>query len=294
MYMKINHLKLLVLIFSAIVLFISCEKDITVNLPKQKQQYIVEGYIENGLPAYVMLSKTADYFSPVDSTALQQYMVKNATIVISDGDITDTLLQVDPSIGYFYFSPKIIGQTGKNYSLRIITPDNELLTAETKMLPAVPLDSVWFKIQEGKDSLGYVWAHLKDPDTLGNCYRWFAKRLNKDKMFIAPSGSVFEDKFINGKAFDFAYNRGHLPNSTASEDENEEAGFYKTGDTIMVKFCTITEESYKFWRQAESQAGSSGSPFGSPAVFPTNIKGGIGIFEAFNPTFYTVIAKKPD
>jgi len=113
-------------------------------------------------------------------------------------------------------------------------------------------------------------------------------------MFIAPSGSVFEDKFINGKAFDFAYNRGHLPNSTASEDENEEAGFYKTGDTIMVKFCTITEESYKFWRQAESQAGSSGSPFGSPAVFPTNIKGGIGIFEAFNPTFYTVIAKKPD
>ena len=47
-------------------------------------------------------------------------------------------------------------------------------------------------------------------------------------MFIAPSGSVFEDKFINGKAFDFAYNRGHLPNSTASEDENEEAGFYKT------------------------------------------------------------------
>jgi len=189
MYMKINHLKLLVLIFSAIVLFISCEKDITVNLPKQKQQYVVEGYIENGLPAYVMLSKTADYFSPVDSTALQQYMVKNATIVISDGDITDTLLQVDPSIGYFYFSPKIIGQTGKNYSLRIITPenyslriitpDNELLTAETKMLPAVPLDSVWFKIQEGKDSLGYVWAHLKDPDTLGNCYRWFAKRLNK-------------------------------------------------------------------------------------------------------------------
>ena len=125
MYMKINHLKLLVLIFSAIVLFISCEKDITVNLPKQKQQYVVEGYIENGLPAYVMLSKTADYFSPVDSTALQQYMVKNATIVISDGDITDTLLQVDPSIGYFYFSPKIIGQTGKNYSLRIITPSKE-------------------------------------------------------------------------------------------------------------------------------------------------------------------------
>ncbi len=162
------------------------------------------------------------------------------------------------------------------------------------MHPAVPLDSVWFKIQEGKDSLGYVWAHLRDPDTLGNCYRWFAKRLGKDKSFIAPSGSVFEDKFINGKEFDFAYNRGSVPNSNAEDDNNEEAGFFKAGDTIEVKFCTITYESYQFWRQAENQSGSAGSPFGSPAVFPTNIKGGIGIFEAFNPTFYTVIAKKPD
>ncbi|MBS1765550.1 MAG: DUF4249 domain-containing protein [Bacteroidetes bacterium] len=279
---------------AVIVLFYSCEKDITVNLPTQEQKYVVEGYIENGMPAYVLLSKTADYFAPVDSASLMKYMVKDATVIISDGTITDTLLMASPDIGYFYYSPNIIGQTGKDYSLKIITAENKIITAETHMLPAIPLDSVWFKIQEGKDSLGFVWAHLNDPDTLGNCYRWFAKRLGKDKSFIPPPGSVFDDRFINGKGFNFAFNRGQVPNSTAKDDNNDEAGFFKTGDTIEVKFCTITQESYKFWRQAESQSAGSGGPFGSTAEIPTNITGGIGIFEAFNPTFYTVIAKKPN
>lgn len=281
-------------LLTTVMFFSSCEKDITVDLPTQEQKYVVEGYIENGLPAYVLLSKTADYFAPVDSVSLKNYMVKDATVIISDGTITDTLMMADPTIGYFYFSTNIFGQTGKTYSLKILTSDNKTITAETHMLPAVPLDSVWFKIQEGKDSLGFVWAHLTDPDTLGNCYRWFAKRLGKDKSFIPPPGSVFDDRFINGKEFNFAFNRGQVPNSNAEDDNNDEAGFFKAGDTIEVKFCTITKESYKFWRQAESQSTGSGGPFGSTAEIPTNINGGIGIFEAFNPAFYTVIAKKPD
>jgi hypothetical protein len=169
-----------------------------------------------------------------------------------------------------------------------------VLTSQSTLLPPVPLDSIWFKIQEGKDSLGFVWARLTEPDTLGNNYRWFAKRNTKDKSFIAPIGSVFDDKFVNGKKFDFAYNRGAIPYSNAEDDNNEEAGFFKAGDTIEVKFCTITKESFKFWRLAESQASSNGSPFGSSATLPGNIKNGVGIFEAISPTYYTVIAKKPD
>ena len=52
-------------LLTTVMFFSSCEKDITVDLPTQEQKYVVEGYIENGLPAYVLLSKTADYFAPV-------------------------------------------------------------------------------------------------------------------------------------------------------------------------------------------------------------------------------------
>lgn len=142
----------------------------------------------------------------------------------------------------------MIQTPGTTYSLRnIITAgQGEQLSSIAKLPMPIPLDSTWFKVQEDLDSLGWAWAKLSDPDTSGNAYRWFAKRLNKDDFFIAPIGSVFEDRFINGRSFNFPYNRGTIQNSEAEEDNNEEADYYKKGDTIVVKFCTIDFATYEF------------------------------------------------
>ncbi|HNR19626.1 MAG TPA: DUF4249 domain-containing protein [Bacteroidia bacterium] len=277
-----------------IVLFSSCEKDITVDLPQPEEQLVIEGYIEPGQPPYVLISKTAPYFSAFDENSLLQYVVKNAKVTVQcvEDNITDTLLQVLADTGYFYVSFSMLGQVGKTYNLRVETEDGKVATATTRIEPPIPLDSIWFKIQEGKDSLGFVWAHLTDPDTLGNNYRWFAKRIGKDSSFIAPIGSVFEDKFINGKSFDFAYNRGSVPNSIATDDTSQvEGGFFKTGDVIVVKFCTITKESFKFWRSAETQSSNIGNPFASITPLISNIEGGIGIWEGYSPSLDTVIAQ---
>lgn len=275
-----------------LTLITSCERDITVELPQPEEKIVVEGYIETGKNAYVLISKTASYFAPFDSASLLSYAVKNATVIISNGTLTDTLVQLSPEYGYLYVSANIVGEVGKDYSLKIITEDGKELTSQTHLYPPVPLDSIWFKIQPNKDSLGFMWAHLTDPDTLGNVYRWFAKRIGKDNDFIAPLGSVFEDKFINGQSFDFAYNRGELPNSIAEDDNNDEAGFFKTGDTIVVKFCTAGEATFEFWRAAETQFSNNGNPFASTTYLISNIDGGIGIFEGYSPTFDTIIAKK--
>ncbi len=271
----------------------SCEKDITVDLPQPEDQYVVEGYIEPGQIPYVLISKTAAFFSAYDSASLLNSLVKDAVVTISNGDTTYTLSS-PLTQGFFYFEPTftLVGEVGKTYSLKIVTPDGTVLTSETTLLPPIPLDSTWFKIQEGYDSLGYVWAHLKDPDTLGNCYRWFAKRLGKDEQYIAPLGSEFEDRFINGKSFDFAYNRGEEPNSISADDTNAEEGFFKAGDTVVVKWCVITRDSYDFWRLSETQASNTGNPFGSITPVKSNINGGIGIWEGISPSYDTVVAKK--
>jgi hypothetical protein len=133
---------------------------------------------------------------------------------------------------------------------------------------------------------------MTEPAGLGNCYRWFAKRIHKDSSFIAPRGSTFDDKFIDGQSFDFAYNRGRLPNSTAADDTNDESGFFKKGDTVVVKFCTVTRESFRFWSTAEEQASNNGNPFASAQPIESNITGGIGIWEGYSPSYDTVIAKK--
>jgi hypothetical protein len=278
---------------------IACEKYITVDLPQPSSKVVVDGYVEAGLPPYILLSRNQGFFEPINSAAINNSPETNAIILINDGLVTDTMLEVDTVIngftvrGVYVANPlKMIGVPGRKYSISIKTVKNEILTSSALLPGKVPLDSVWFKVAENQTRLGFAWARLSDPDTLGNCYRWFAKRQGKDSSFIAPIGSVFEDKFINGKTFDFAYNRGTVQNSTANEDVNEEAGFYKKGDTIVVKFCTIDRGTFDFWRDAETQIVNTGSPFAVPSNVKSNIIGGIGLFAAYTASYDTIRAAK--
>jgi len=271
----------------------SCEKDITVDLPVAEQKIVVEGYIETGQKAVVTLTKSASFFAPIDSASLLSYLVLNAFVTVSNGITTDTLvLTVDNNyyIPLVYKTQNLTGQEGSTYTLTVVA-DGKTVTSVTTIPHAVPLDSVWFKLQEGRDTLGYAWAHLTDPDSIGNCYRWFAKRLGKDERYLPPPGSVFEDKFINGRSFDFAYNRGTEPNSNALDDDNEERGFFKIGDTIAVKFCAIDRTHFDFWRIEEVQINSNGNPFAAPARIPSNINGGLGIWGGYAVTYDTIIAQ---
>ena len=278
------------LVFFLPALF-SCEKNITVDLPTPEQKIVVEGYIETGEKAIVTLTRTAAFFAPVDSASLFSYLVTNAVITVSDGVTSEQLIfTIDTTqyIPFVYKSQTLIGQEGKTYTLTVVA-DGKTLTAVTTIPNAVPLDSVWFKIQEGRDSLGFAWAHLTDPDTLGNCYRWFAKRMGKDKRFLPPIGSVFEDKFINAKSFDFAYNRGSEPNTYDDEDENVR-GYFSLGDTIAIKFCAIDRAHFDFWRITDVQVSNNGNPFAAPAPIPSNINGGLGIWGGYAATYDTIIA----
>jgi len=286
--------------FPILVLFsfflASCESDITVDLPTPSTKVVVDGYVEAGLPVYIILSRNQGYFEPINAETINQSPEKNAIVIVNDGSIIDTLQEVDTIINGsrvsgIYISDVIVGTIGKTYSLNIITAKNEILTSSAKLSAPVALDSVWFKLAENSDTLGFAFAKLTDPDTLGNSYRWFAKRINKDDFFIAPLGSTFEDKFINGTQFDFGFNRGVVQGSTATDDNNEEAGFFKIGDTIVVKFTSVDYSTFEFWRDAENQLSSSGSPFAVPSNIRSNIKGGLGLFSAYSSSYDTIYAK---
>lgn len=291
-----------ILIVSVIVFFSACEKNIDVNIPGVEQQLVVEGYVyENTFP-YVFLTKSSPFFSELDSATLQQYIVRGARVIISDGFMTDTMAEFDSMYVHLYYSLNMVGVPGRSYSLRIEYED-KVITSSTYLPPAIKLDSVWWKPDGNKDSLGFAWAHLTDPDTLGNYYRWFARRINhytygdhageqKDSIFVAPIGSTFEDRFINGKSFDFAYNRGQVVNSDKDDDGfSEESGYFKKGDTIVVKWCTLDKGNYTFWRGEEQQVQSNGNPFANPSPIFGNIEGGLGVFGGYGISYDTIIAR---
>ncbi len=279
-----------------IISFFSCETDITVDLPVPESLIVVDGYVEPDQPIYVLLTRNAAYFAPINQNTIINAVEKGAIVTVNDGFITEQMIELDTtingfSVSGFYVSLSMRGVKGRKYSLSITSAKGEVLSASTNLLYTVPLDSIWFKSLDNNDTLGFVWAHLTDPDTFDNCYRWFAKRMSKDADFIPPFGSSFEDKFINGQSFDFAYNRGSIPNSTAPDDTTEEAGLFKKGDTIIVKFSSIDRGVYEFWRDAEAQIGNNGGPFASPSNIKSNVVGGLGCFAGYSSSFDTLIAK---
>ncbi|TAH41569.1 MAG: DUF4249 domain-containing protein [Bacteroidetes bacterium] len=288
------------IIFCGLILGLTaCEKNVTVDVPDAEPLVVIEGYIETGKNPILVLSKTLPFFGTINTSTVFQQTIQGARVIIDNGSMIDTLDQI-PGIGV-YTSPRMTGQERTSYSLRVEV-EGKVLSATTYIPEAISLDSVWFKVNGTRDSLGFAWAHLTDPDTLGNHYRWFAQRINrytfgaqigrmKDSILIAPSGSVFEDKFINGKSFDLGYQRGTIRNSQKIDDINDEKYFYKVGDTIVVKFCTLDRQHFEFWRTEETQVQNNGNPFASPAPVLGNITGGLGIWGGYACTFDTIIAR---
>jgi hypothetical protein len=273
------------------LLLFSCSKEISVDLPEPEKQIVVDGGIFAGQPAEINLTWSTGYFDAVDSASLASYLISNATVVVYDGALTDTLhIAYDPNrpIPIVWKGLNIIGQVGHTYQLKVVT-EGKTATSSTTIPNPLALDSTWFQVETGTDSLGFALARMTDPAGGGNGYRWFAKRITKDPAFMAPYGSAFDDKFIDGKTFDFAYNRPNIPGSTAPEDNNDEAGYYVQGDTIVVQFCTIGSNEVQFFKTFESVVSNNGNPFASPGVIKTNVTGGLGVFCGYSPSYDTIV-----
>lgn len=278
---------------------LSCEKNVTVKVPEASEEIVVEGRIETGLNPIVLLTKTLPFFGEISTSEIFQNTVLGATVIVSNGSTIDTLTQI-PNIGV-YTTSGITGIPGETYNLTVIAQGKTLHSVTTIPYP-VKLDSVWWKPDGNRDSLGFAWAHLTDPDTIGNNYQWAARRINKykfgpdkgkvkDSIFIAAPGGSFEDKFINSKSFDFSFPRGRFSFSDKDDDNNDERFFFKRGDTIIVKFSSIDRANFEFWRSEDTQVQNNGNPFGSPAPIQSNIEGGLGTWGGFAPSFDTIIAR---
>jgi hypothetical protein len=210
-----------------------------------------------------------------------------------------------PICVYTTLDPNFFGKVNTVYQV-IVDHGKDHLKAVSKLNPPIPLDSIWFDHPGTgpQDSLGFIYATLTDPDTLGNNYRWAAKRIShypswvsdpalrgqqKDADFIRPFQSVSNDGFFNGLTFDFSYYRGRADGSEKEDDMNAEAGYYKVGDTIVIRGSSMDNPCYQFIYDLETQLGNQGSPFALPYNFKGNVVGGYGCFVAYGSVYDTLI-----
>lgn len=277
-----------------LLLLFSCRKDVTVDLPNYQQKVVIEGSIETGSPAVVFLSYSVPYFGDFDFKSPQNAFIKGAFVIVTDGTTIDTLQELDPSLGYLYVGTKLIGQQGKTYILKVTIGNGSFSTSST-ILDPVALDSVYFDPRNKtdiKDSLGFIGQKLKEPKGSGDCYRWLSKRLGRDQFYAAPFNSAFDDKFIDGQTFEFSYDRGRQPDPFIDSSTDPERGYYKRGDTVVVKFCKIGRREYDFWVTYYQNKVSNGNPFSAPSNVKSmfdDYQRCLGAFVAYSPSFDTII-----
>ncbi len=310
----------------ALLLFFltSCEKDITVDLPQVPEQLVVEGTIEPGSPPFVIITRTQPFFSPTDLNSIANMFVSGATVTVTSNGEVWTLNQLCSNLLdsasivlaaeatglspvllasaniciYTSLDPTQVGVVDRTYRLDI-SAEGKTLSAVSTIPGPVPLDSVWFELAlqtPGDDSLGFAWARITDPDTMGNGYRWMAQRINhrangevKDPNYISPLGSTYNDKYINGLTFNFTESRGQQYFAGNPEDNNEEQGFFKVGDTIAVKALTLGRKEYDFYSSYDTNVGTLGDLFSTPANVKSNITGGLGIWAGRGVYLDTII-----
>lgn len=292
---KMRNTFFIIVGFLSLFLFWGCEEEITLDLPEPDSQVVVEGFIENGQPPFVILTRNAPYFAEFNFGDLSSFLVKGATVSVSDGEteymlgeleipVTDTLT------ASVYTTLALQGEEGKTYTLTV-EADGKTMTSTTTIPNAVPIDTLYFENLPNleNDSMLIMYGKISDPDTLGNFYRFFTQ-VNDDDL-IAPFNSVGDDLFINGTSFTTPIFRAQR--RTEDIDPNT-FGYFHKGDTATIKICSIDAEHYEFWLTMETQLGNQGSPFASPSDIVTNIEGGYGVWGGYGAKYYTIIVPEDE
>lgn len=299
------------LLLLSIVLF-SCTKEVQIDIPGYKENLVIDGSIETGQPPIVLLSTTNNIYSPTNLDAYLEGFISGATVIVSDGTITDTLTEIctdelpagteEIASAFFgipleqlvqlhlcaYISTNIVGEVGKSYSLKVIH-EGKTYTSSTSIYPPKSLDSLYWKPQNGTTEYGFSWAVLSDETVTNDAYKWETKYVS-EIVFNKPFNPFFNDKFFNGLTFEFAYDN---PMSYDDETYPEDfRGYYRVGDTVVIKFSKIGQKEYNFFEKKYNQIYSAGNPFATPTNIPTNIVGGaFGVWVGYSPAYDTLICK---
>jgi len=288
----------------------SCSKEVKIDIPGFDEQIVIDGSIETGRPAIIFLSNSKDIYAPTDINSYLSGFISGATVIVSNGTITDTLTEIctdnlpagldSVAAVYFgvpieqlvdlhlcaYVSTGIVGEVGKTYTLKVIH-NNKTYTSSTKIENPTVLDNLFWKEQANLPGYGFSWAKITDSPIMGDAYRWEVKNIS-DGSFSKPFQPFTDDRFYNGLTFEFSVENPMSFRDSTIEDQYK--GYYKLGDTIVVKFSKLGKKEYQFFEKKYNQIYSGGNPFATPTNIPTNIEGGaLGVWAGFSPWYDTLI-----
>lgn len=256
------------------------------NLDDFEYKLVVEGWIKEGEVPHVILTQNKPLLSNIDSTSIEDMVVRWAKVSVSDGEETEVLSgRIDKNYfpPFIYRGSRLSGEAGKTYTLKVEYSGREW-TAETTIPASIPLTSLVPEIAVN-DTLYSIEATFNDPVHEKNYYKFFTKVVHKNTRFLSSLLGNFDDNLFNGQSMTVTVNQG----INQWQFKNFESHFH-IRDTVLVQFCTLPEFGFRYWTAYENELVNGQNPF-FPANqnLPTNISnGGIGIWCGYGQKTYSV------
>ena len=267
-----------------------CDDSLLINIPDPDDKIVIDGWIENGQYAKVLLTANMPYFSSLDSSSIRNLVLTRAKVTLSEGDRSEILMlrrNDDYFPPYIFEGNEIKGDTGKTYTITAEYGGKKAF-ATTTIPGIIRLDTLCFLKKENSDSLATIYVEFTDPPETRNYYRVLTRISGKDTRFLSSMIMGISDTFFSGQKFGFSLLRGQK--SYLSSAKNE---YFSLGDTVGIKFCTIDKAHYEFWNTFQDEVLNTGNPFASSlSIIKSNIQGdGLGIWGGYGVSYYTLIIK---
>lgn len=244
-------------------MFASCEEAIDVEINEQDQDlYAVEARITTIEEPTVFLYKAHSVTIDEDYQG-----VSNAIVTITDDNqpANEITLVESSSKKGFYEVPAnedYYGETGRTYTLTILTPEEITITATETIFEVVPIDSIQVRPSlRGEERFLGVFTYGDETPGIGDNYKWDVY-VNGTLLGDAENIFVASDEYVDGNYV------SNLEIFTDYHDtKNEDERKIKYLDTVTVHQSSISNFAYTYYYQMSEQA-FAGSMF---SVSPANI-----------------------
>ena len=250
---------------------------------------VIEGWIDEGDVARVLLSRSIPVTERVDSISFLLYSVRSAMVIVSDGIEYDTLRLTSTSRHlppFLYVGSKIIGQTGGTYKLYVIW-QSKTYTAETIIPPSVSIDDVRYIRDNPTDTIGSIEIKFTQPFGKQKYYQIATMLEGHDRIYVPCLYGNFNSINFASSDVRIKLSRGVTVFPRTNIDSN-----FKDGDVIRIRLRTMSKEGFDFWNIWQNEIiNSQNAIFPANKSLKSNITGGIGIWCGYGQSTVRITAR---
>ncbi|MGM9867428.1 MAG: DUF4249 family protein [Lepagella sp.] len=258
-----------------ILLVAGCGSDLTY----QPVMPVIEGWI--GTDEYPEVIFTATVSPEEKDVTIADKVIRWGKVTISDGE-NEVILTGDPEFEYMppyrYITNKMKGEVGKTY--RIVAEYEDLYaSAECRMLPPTPIQSITFSPIEGNDTLRSGELTFISPEDTPAYYYVTMGNVDERSRPLPTMMGVYKAE-EPGKTISIP-----LFNPKNKLDGNSFVPQLRVGDNLEITLCRVTEEVYEFWKSYDNAMMFGASQFlNSAHSVRGNIRGGLGVWSVQGTT----------